>query len=189
MSGIVFVEAWGPNPGSIWPTTTSSGRGSPGDRAVLLPVDDDLIDFPLSGADGWAKREFGSDGIRPSSHVPSRCCPIAIRADPGRGFVCWALLLRFPSGEAITGSLRVGPDTSQRGTIAPAARPHGPPVALLAAARDAARYREDTWPVFGSLAIDLAEPGFVGLSVFGAATGVRISKIAVSICSREGAFL
>jgi hypothetical protein len=177
----VHVVAWG---GDLLPGTVLSRHehvaSARSKGAVLLPVDGDLIEHPPSGADGWAKREYG-EGVAPSAHVPSRCCPITVRIEPGRGFVHWAIELAFVEGEHAQGTLRLGSDTSQRGTVSTATQAAGPVIDV-----------EAVWglahlvqTVHGVLPVDVRIDGLLGLSIYGAARGVRIRKVAVSVCSRE----
>lgn len=182
----VYVAPWGLTdpgnflPGAVFEASDTIARlrqiGRP-----LLPVDADLVEQPPSGADGWACRSFGH-GQAPSKHVPSRVCPIAIRIEPERRFVHWVVELAKGSGER-AGSLRVGFDTTQRGTIAPAASAHGGPIDVAALSLD---WEDETAIVLGVLPVDVRVEGMLGLALYGAATGVLVRRVAVSVCSSEG---
>lgn len=180
---VVRVVAWGGGllPGTVLERHEHLAKAR-AQGAVLLPADADLIEVPTSGADGWAKREWG-EGFEPSAHTPSRCCPIAVRIEPGRGFVHWAIQLMFVTREAPVGSLRLGFDTAQRGTIAPASQTSGPPIDLASTVAEGVPGMTRTF--VGLLPADVRIDGLLGLSVYGAARGVRIRKVAVSVCSRE----
>lgn len=185
----VMVVAWG---GDLLPGTVLSRHehiaSARSKGAVLLLVDGDLIEQPPSGADGWVKREFG-EGVAPSAHVPSRCCPITIRIEPGRGFVHWAIELVFVGDGGAQGTLRLGADTGQRGTIATATQAAGPAIDVGYGWPQTARLVEGAPGIVatfvGLLPVDVRVDGLLGLSVYGAARGVRIRKIAVSVCSLE----
>ena len=194
MSNRVHVVVWGTNrpvAGAliVEPERVASARRG---GAVLLPVDRDL----LAGPFGWTKREYGP-GVECPTPTPSRFCPIAIRIDPSRPFVHWAVELRDVSADgssvptdnpgAPSGSLRLGFDTSLPGTIAPQTSGGGAPIDVgRLVYADGGRNDPGFFATaIGVLRTSVSIEGLLGLSLYGAATGVRVRRVAVSVCSTE----
>lgn len=194
MSNRVHVVVWGinrPVAGGLLDEQTRievARRGG----AVLLPVDRDLLATPF----GWTKREYGV-GVDCPSPSPRRFCPIAIGIDPSRPFVHWAVELRDVSADgssvptdnhgAPSGTLRLGFDTSLRGTIAPETSAGGAAIDVSRLVySDGGRHDPGFFATAtGVLRASVSIEGLLGLSLYGAATGVRVRRIAVSVCSRE----
>jgi hypothetical protein len=185
-SATVHVVAWGPYrpvAGALLDDPNRVDAARRGD-AVLLPLDRDLALSPL----GWSKREYGSAGFDPPYPNPGRFCPVVVRADPSRSFVHWAVELRREISEdsSLSGVLRLGADTTLPGTIAPETGAQGSPIQV--AALEWAERAEETGlfaVATGALRASVSIEGLLGLSLYGAATGVRVRRIAVSVCSRE----
>lgn len=143
--------------------------------AVVLPVDPVLL---RTGAmSGYAKRAYGR-GWTYDANRPARGCPLILHADKGYPLLHWVVrLVPGEAGARRDGHLRVAMDTAQPGAVAAGLSPvEGPLNASTLGDPD----EHGGWTWRGSSRVTLAGDQFLGLTLYGALSGLRVAWWAVS---------
>jgi hypothetical protein len=152
---------------------------------AMLPIDPSLL--RRSGAGGWIKRSWGA-GAEPLSSRRFCLVTICISASASAKALYWkARLVRIaePANgqEASTprGTLTLSADSSQPGISSTVGvGQESPPVHLhMLGAAD----KYNGWTVGGKLRLNASREGFLGLSFFSVASGVKVRWLAVSQAS------
>lgn len=139
--------------------------------------------FGLAGFSGYAKRSWGSG--YPLDAQSSTASPLAIFApgDPHRSLHWAARLVSFADApETRTGQLRLAALsaywTQNRGTVSEAG---GASRNLVEIAKIGKPDEHGGWSVGGKARLDVPMPGFYGLGLYGAALGMRVAWLAVTL--------
>jgi hypothetical protein len=147
---------------------------------ALLPIDPALL--RRSGASGWIKRLWGA-GAEPLTS--RRFCPvtICISAAPGAEALYWkARLVRAvgPAHEVAEprGTLTLSADSGQPGISSEVGVGQESPPVQLHMLGTVDKY--DGWTIGGKLRLRASREGFLGLSFFSVARGVKVRWLAVS---------
>jgi len=151
---------------------------------VMLPIEPSLLQ--RSGAGGWVKRSWGQ-GVIPISN--RRFGSIVINVPPSlQGELHWKALVARETepeheqeGSAPRGTLTLSCDSSQPGvSVAAGVGQVGGPVQLHTLSSTAMARLYNGWIVGGRLNLNIATGGFLGLSFYSVASGIRILWLAVS---------
>lgn len=163
--------------GTYWEGALVSGdvaRVIRSNRGATIPIDTDLLN--LNAVAGYYSRSFGG-GIKPSTAVPARICPMLLYTVPPGTVLNWRLRLQAVEGEQPTGSLRIVTDSSQRNAYAGGLNAGEGSGVAFGQLGDPDQF--GGWEVGNQMRISPVE-GYLSLMVYGAGTGVRISRATVS---------
>lgn len=147
-----------------------------GKDVVVLPIAEHLL--LRTGIGGFFKRAWGS-GIPMSSHAPSSIAPMTIFVDTEIDTINWAIRIvpdvDMPNVKEFNGLLRLMIDSSQpNGGSISHVREH---FALNDLGAPDAR---GGWTLRGSYVVKAYGAGFMGLSVYGTAPGLRVLWSAIT---------
>ena len=151
-------------------------------RAVVLPVDAEILG--ANALAGYVRRSFGRGWV-PDQYTPGRGAQLVFYSIPGRPMLHWCARIgtaferAFKPGDlAARGSLKLMTDTSQRGIalaggLVPVVEP--PRLETLGSPD-----KDGGWTLQGTSQFSAQHEGFIGLSLYGAASAVRVLWLAVS---------
>lgn len=142
-------------------------------HAATLPADSDLLG--RGAVSGYMRRGFGV-GWRFDPHMPRRGCPLVLYVAPDRPVLHWVARLAVDDpSKPMSGVLRLGCDTSQKGVITCGLTADAQPPEL-------ARVNMGSGNGYfgGMLRFSSAIEGFLGLSLYGTADNCRVLWVAVS---------
>jgi hypothetical protein len=142
--------------------------------AVLMPIDPALEHELAMG--GFVKRNFGPDGVVFNANRGENGCPIALQVRTDRPFIHWAagIVQRGPNPQ---GQLRIWSNTGSAQVLS----------AGLAVIASPAQFAKDDMPsiITGRCRMTGLTDGFLGLGLWGVATGVGVLWLAVTQAHHE----
>ena len=162
-------------------------------RIVTLPFDARLM--AMNAHAGYHRRAWGSgwpiDGVVPRMHCPLGLYAVVSLANEVARFstITWAarlvpsaktLLDAVRGGTKLSGSIRLAPDGSQRGSFPAPIAAQGQADLLVTADKLGMPDVDDGWTVYGRGRMDPPGDCFVAFGLFGQIPGLRVAWAAVT---------
>jgi hypothetical protein len=145
-------------------------RGAP-----MLPVDPSLFDRnPIAG---YSRRSWGNGGQRFERMIGHRACPLMLYVIPGTPTLHWTARVEpIEDTTESKGTFRLTTNTGVHGVTLTGGLVADDRASVIDCPPDA----NGGWTIGGSVRVNCAMEGFLALSIYGAAVGLRVVWAAVT---------